>query len=217
MLDGLLLGNAVDGVEMLVRHVGTVRLERVQLRDVPAQEDFQRTQIHEPCGVRDNAGKEAVILLVTTQLGLPVSVAGNHDRLQALHVAQHVHVGIEAELPLAVLHGAGDDDREGEVHLAVPFRDVAETGRNLGGVQGFGRHHVSGFFVPDGFHQQEFPSVVILDPEGVAQDFRLLDFRNVRVPAQDQGRRGIAPLDGGQLPLRTAGSGQREGRQGPDE
>ena len=99
----------------------------------------------------------------------------------------------------------------------MALRDVAETGRNLGGVQGFGRHHVSGFLVPDGFHQQEFPSVVILDPKGVAQDFRLLDFRNVRVPAQDQGRRGIAPLDGGQLPLRTAGSGQREGRQGPDE
>ena len=58
------------------------------------------------------AAEETVVLLVSPQLGLPVGVAGNDDRLQPLDVTQHVHVGIEAELPLAVLHGAGDDDRE---------------------------------------------------------------------------------------------------------
>ena len=99
----------------------------------------------------------------------------------------------------------------------MPLRDVAEPGRDLGRIQGLGRHHVAGFLVPDGLHQQEFPAVVILDAEGVAQDLRLFHFGNVNVLAQDQGGRGIAPLDGGQLPLRTAGTGQRQGRQRPDE
>ena len=94
----------------------------------------------------------------------------------------------------------------------MPLRNIAEPGRDLGRVQGFGRNHIAGFLIPDGLHQQEFPAIVILDPEGVAEDLCLLDLRNVHVLAQDQGSGGIAPLDGGQFPLRTAGTGQRQGR-----
>ena len=51
MFHGLLLGDAVDCVEVLVRHVCAVRLEGVKLRNVASQEDLQRLDVHETGGV----------------------------------------------------------------------------------------------------------------------------------------------------------------------
>ena len=220
MLDGLLLGDTIDRVETLVGHIGAVRLESIDLRDVALQEDFQRTHVHETGRVGNDAGKEPVILLVTLETGLVVSVASDQDWIQTLDVTEQIHVGIEAELPLAVLHLGGNDDGERQIQLAVPFRDVAETGGHLGGVQGFGGHHGAGGFVLDGLHQQEFATFVILDTKRVAHGLRLLDLRHIHVLSQDQGGRRVAVLDGGKLPLRAAGSNQSEGRercQGPYE
>ena len=201
VLDGLLLGHTVHRVELLVGDIGAVRLESVQLRYIPAQEDLQRLHVHETGRVGDNPGQKPVVLLVSPQLGFPVSVAGDHDRFQTLHVPQHVHVRIKPELPLAVPHGGRNDDLECQVHLPVPLRNVAEPGRDPGRLQGFRRHHVTGGLVPDSLHEKQFPAIIVLDAEGVAEGFRFLHLRDVHVFPQDQGGGGIATLDGGEFPL----------------
>ena len=218
MLDRFLLRDAVDRIELLVGHIGAVRLESIQLRNVAAQEDLQRLHVHEARRVGNDAGKETLILLIALQLGLAVGVAGDDDGLKALDLPQHIHVGIETELPFAVLHRGGDDDLEGEIHLPVPFRDVAEAGRHPGRLQAFRSHHFTGGIIPDRLHQYHLATEVILDAEGVTHRPDLLDLRKIGIIREDQGGCRIATLDGSELPLRRAGNAQRkEGRQGSYE
>ena len=212
MLDGLLLRDAVHRMELLVGDEGAVVLERVQEGDIALYEDLQGLDVDETRGVGDDFGKEALVLLVSPKLGLAVGIAGDDDRLKALDISQHVHVGIETELPFAVLHGGGDDDLEGKVDLAVAFRDVAEAGGHPGRFQGLGGHHFAGILVQDGLHQYKFGAVVVLDPQSVAECLGLLDLRNVNIFSKDERRGRVAALDGGEFPLRSAGPGQRECR-----
>ena len=70
-------------------------------------------------------------------------ITDDEDRLQAEAVLQDKQVGIETQLPVAVLHLFRDQDLEAKVYTPASFRHIPEPGGDLGGIQGFVGHHVS--------------------------------------------------------------------------
>ena len=81
MLECFTLGDAVGGEEPFVRYLGRIGLEGEYLRDVALQEDLELADVDEFSRVRNNLRKEALVLLITLQLCLPVSFARDDDRL----------------------------------------------------------------------------------------------------------------------------------------
>ena len=81
MLECFTLGDAVGGEEPFVRYLGRIGLEGEHLRDVALQEDLELADVDEFGRVRNNLRKEALVLLITLQLCLPVSFARDDDRL----------------------------------------------------------------------------------------------------------------------------------------
>ena len=167
MLERLPLGDAVGGEEQFVRHLGGIGLEGEYLGNVALEEDFELVDVDESGRVGDDLRKEALVLLVALQLGLPVSLARDDDGLEPCAVAKDVHVRCEPELPGRVLHLPGNDDLEPEVHASSTLGHVPEAGRDDRGVQDVGRDHLSRFVIPDGLHDEDLPAAFVPDGEGV--------------------------------------------------
>ena len=104
MLDSLLLAYAVCRKEVLITYPCSIRLESIKLRNVSLEEDLKGTYINEPCRVLYDLRKESVILLISSELSLTVSVSSNNDRIQTNAILENEHIRIESELPLAVTH-----------------------------------------------------------------------------------------------------------------
>lgn len=190
VLHRLPLADPVHREELLVGDIRGVGLEGVQVGDVALYEDLQLADVDEAGGVRDDAGEEAVVLLVALELGLAVALAGDDHRIEPQAVAEDRHQGVEPQLPSLVLHGGGDGDVELDVHAAVPLRDVPEAGGHHGGVQHLVRDHLA-LLVADGPHDDDLASVDVMDDEGV-------------LPHRAGGRRDDI--------LQGALAGEREGR-----
>ena len=151
MLDGILLRYAIGGKELLIADEGRIGLEGIDLGDVALQEDLQLASVDQQGIIPDDGIQEAFILLVTTQLRLPVIRPGDEDGLQGQGVVQHIHVRIETELPLAVHHPGRDGDPEAELHRPVAFGHILKPRRNHSRVDDVRSNHFT-FFVPHCFH-----------------------------------------------------------------
>ena len=151
-------------------------------------------------------------MLVPFQLRLPVAFARNEDRVQPEAVLRHEQVRVETELPFAVLHRFRNDDPEVQVHLAAPFRHVAEAGRHPGRLDDIRGDHLS-VLVLDGPHDQYFVSIRVFHDHRVPAGFAAHhDLRQLLLIGDDHlGGEGLAaePL---QFPLGAA-AGEQEGGQ----
>ena len=165
MLDRFLLGHAIDRGKLLVADVGGVRLEGVQVRDVPLDEELQQPPVHELVGVGDDGGQEPLVLLVSTELGLAVLGSGDDDRIEVEGVLKDVHLRPEPQLPPAVLHGLGNGDLELYVHSSVPLGHIAEPGGNDSRIDDVMSDHLS-VLVLDGLHDEHL-TVSVPDDERV--------------------------------------------------
>ena len=116
--------------------------------------------------IRGDGFQEAAVLFVSSQLRFAVSAAGDEDGFQADAVFQDKQVGIETQLPVAVLHLFRDQDLEAKVHASAAFRHIAEAGGDLGGIQGFMGHHFS-VLVFDGFHNDDLPAFRVFYHQGI--------------------------------------------------
>ena len=167
-----------DSVETFVCHLGGVGLERIQVRDIPLDEQFQQAHVDEAGAVRHDAGQILLILLVSAQLSFAIFGAGDDDLLQIQRIAQNVHPGIEPELPGFVLHVLGHADLELDVHFPVAFSHIPEAGFHNGGIDDVGCHHLT-VFILDGLHNDEFATVIVMDYQRVGpghlKQFHLLD------------------------------------------
>ena len=150
-------------------------------------------------------------MLVSLQLRFPVAFACNQDRVQPETVLRHEKVRIEAELPVPVLHRFRNDDPEVEVHLAAPFRDVAETGRDLGRLDDIRGDHLS-VLVLHGPHDQHLVSVRVFYDHRVPAGFPAhRDLRQFLLVGDDHlGGQGLAaePL---QFALGAAAGDEEDG------
>ena len=78
VLDRFLLRHADIALEHLIRHEGRIRLEGINLRNVPLDEDLEVAHVHERQRVTDDPREEAFILLITTQLRPSIRRAGDN-------------------------------------------------------------------------------------------------------------------------------------------
>ena len=181
MLYRLFFRDTVVAGKLLVAYVGSVVFEVIDFGQVPFQEDFQVSEVDKTGAVRNDAGKEAFILFISPELPFPVVFSGDIDRFQLQAVTQDIHLGTESKLPTGILHGGRDDDFKAQVHPAMPFSHIPETGGDDGGVNHVVRYHFAGGFVFHGLHNEHFLSGIVLDRYGVAMGNRddlalLLDF-----------------------------------------
>ena len=167
MLHGLLLGGAVDRGELLVGDLRGVSTHGVEGGDIASQEDLQLAQVDEPRGVAYDRREELLVLLVASQLGLPVVPSRDDDAVQTEAVPEDEHVRVESQLPLGVLHGLRHDHLELQIDLAVALGHVAEGGGDVGGVDHVAGDHLA-VVVPDRLHDKQLPSVIVPDLQGVA-------------------------------------------------
>ena len=166
----LLFGDAVMGPEFFVGDGRRVGLVPVDVRQVPPQEHLQLETVDEMRGIGRDGIEEPPVMLVPLQLRLPVAFARDQDRVQPEAVLRHEQVGVEAELPVPVLHRFRHDDPEVQVHLAAPLRHVAEAGRHLGRLDHVRGDHLS-VLVLDGPHDLHLVPVRILHDHRVPAGF----------------------------------------------
>ena len=208
----LLFGNPVMGPEFFVGDGCRVGLVPVDVRQVPPQEHLQLEAVDEVRGIGRDGIEEPPVMFVSLQLRLPVALARNQDRVQPEAVLRHEKIRIETELPVPVLHRFRYDDPEVEVHLAAPFRHVAEAGRNPGRLDDIRGDHLS-VLVLDGPHDQHFVPVRVFHDHRVPAGFPAhRDLRQFLLVGDDHlGAQGLAaePL---QFPL-GATAGDEEGSQ----
>ena len=161
MVDGVLLCYAENALELRVADYGAVRLERIQIRNVPLDEQLQQVHIDKLRCVGHDAGKELLVLLVAAELCLAVLGAGDDNLFEVKGIGQYVHLGIKAQLPVVVLHFLGNTNLELDVHLTVPFGDVAEAGLYDGRSNDICHNHLP-VFILHGIHDNELPPVIVL-------------------------------------------------------
>ena len=179
MVHCILLAYAVYRVELLVADKSTVALECVYLRDVSLEEDLESIEVHEYGCVRDDLRKEALILLVTSELRLAVKRTCDDHWIQSGAVAEDEHIRIEAKLPFAVHHMSRNGNEEREVHLTLALCNVSESCCHCCCFEDVGCDHLAALFVLDSLHNHNLRSVLILDLEGVPCDLLNLHFRKV--------------------------------------
>ena len=204
MLDRFLLGHAIDRGKLLVADVGGVRLEGVQVRYVPLDEELQKPPVHELVGIGDDGGQEPLVLLVTAELCLAVLGSGDDDRIEVKSVLKDVHLRPEPQLPPAVLHGLWDGDLELDVHASVPLCHVAEPGCHYGRINHVVSDHLS-VLVLDGLHDEHL-AVAVPDDERVPLGYHVLaDVRDVvLLSCEGQGWTDRTALQALHLALRGA-------------
>ena len=212
MRQRLLFGDAVVGAELLLGHGRRVGLVPVDVRQVPPQEHLQLEAVDEMRGIGRDGIEEPPVMLVPLQLRLPVAFSRDEDRVQPEAVFRHEQVRVEAELPLAVLHRFRHDDPEVEVHLAAPFRHVAEAGRHPGRLEDIRGDHLS-VLVLDGPHDQHRVSVRVFHDHRVPAGFPAhRDLRQLLLVGDDHlGGEGLA-AEPFQFSLGAA-AGEKEGGQ----
>ena len=132
--------------------------------------------VDEAGGIGDDAAQESFILLVTTQLRLPIIFSGDEDVVEVHHLAEHFHAGMETHLPAAVLHRFRHDDLELQVHTSVPLGHIAETRRHAGGLQRLAGYHLSAGFIAHGVHYHHLVPFEIVDYQSILLQAGHVDF-----------------------------------------
>ena len=190
MLYGLALRDAVCGGELLVGDVGGIVAEGIDLWYVALYEDFQGAEVDESSGVRDYGIQEASVLLVAPQLSLAVVASGYYHRIEPEGIAQYIHIGVEPQLPAAVLHIPGHDYLKLQVHAPPALGNVAEPRGDNRRVQPLGGHHFT-VFVADCVHYQHLVAFEIHDLQGVPRFSGNLDFAQRLLRIGRQGEPGL--------------------------
>ena len=212
MVDRLAAGDAEHRCDSLVRDIGRVRPEGIDLRQVPGQEDLEIMGPDEFGGIGDDAVHEIPVLLVAPQLRPPVLFARDYDGQQFHLLVRHAQQRTQPDLPAAVLHPGRDDDVEAEIHLAVPFRRILERGCHDHGIQHFRRHHFP-ILILDGLHDQQFPSVRIPDLQRIPHRHPETDLFRTDVIRHRNRRRHRTRAQRRHLPMGRARAEQQEQRQ----
>ena len=207
MLHSLLLRHAEITLEEFIGDEGGVCLERIDLGDVPLQEDLQVAKVHKRQRVGDDPAQELLILLVSAQLRLAVVRSRDHHVIQPQAVFQHVQVGVQAQLPAGVLHLLRYDHLELQVDPSVAFGHIAEAGRHDGGIQPLRGHHFPRLLIPYRLHQYHLPSLQVRHAQRIPP--RRAAGRNGRqlrpVGRKPKGRCHLFALDRAQLALCRTG------------
>ena len=155
-------------LELLVGDIAGIRTEGVDLRDVPRDEDLEAPHVYQVESVGDDAGQKAAVLLIASQLGPAVVLAGDDDFVEPAAFALHVQFRIQPQLPVGVAHVFRYRHLELQPYAAVPLRDISETRRHHSRVYPVDRHHLPAFLVQLGAHYQQLLAVQTCDPQGVS-------------------------------------------------
>ena len=82
MLNGFLFCHAVDRSKFFVTDIGGIRLECIQVRHVPLDEELQQPPVHELVWIGHDGREELFILLIASQLSLAILGSGDDDRIK---------------------------------------------------------------------------------------------------------------------------------------
>ena len=169
MLHRFPFGNSVCRCEFLLRHKAGVVPEGVNQRKIALDEHFQCGPVDKAGGVRYDGIEEAPVVLIAAQLGLPVLLYGDYYRVQTDRIAEHVHIRIQPELPVAVLHVRRNYHLEFKVHPAMPLGHIAEAGGNHSRREPVVSDHIP-VLIAYCIHYQGFPPLEIDYSQGVPGD-----------------------------------------------
>ena len=160
MLDGLLCIDVVTADEILIGHICRIRLESIQIRNIPLDESFEKEAVYKESGIGDDAGKEVLISLIALQLLSPECLSGDIDRKKIRGVIQIVPLEGQFRdnpyLPPGRQQFLRHENVERQFHHSVPFGDLISAADHPGGPEFLCRNHLACRRIQNGIHQSRF-------------------------------------------------------------